>query len=234
MQQKVLIGFVLTLVIVIFIPLYWVTEPGRQDAAKERFKTESIQRGAELYTVNCAACHGSMGEGTIGPALKGNPLDAEAMTKVTIEGVAGTGMPAMGESEGGSLTAHQINDVVTFMKNWDQSLLDTTIPPSSSQPSSDSSSAVVAAGEKLYQTNCAFCHGTNGAGGMKIGDSTATDIRFNALNDMYNGDWSLAEDAILDGKDEEGENLDEEMPRWKGKLSNTEVDNIIAYLQTLR
>ncbi len=92
----------------------------------------------------------------------------------------------------------------------------------------------VAVGKQLYDTNCASCHGDNGAGGKKIGDATSADIRFGPLNDMYNGDWSLAKGAILDGKDEEGEDLDAAMPRWRGKLSNEDVDNIIQYLKTLK
>lgn len=104
----------------------------------------------------------------------------------------------------------------------------------SNSKTASSNSEMVAAGKQLYETDCASCHGIDGAGGMKIGDATAADIRFNALDDMYNGDWSLAKDAILNGKDEEGEDLDDEMPLWKGKLSNTEVDDIIAYMKTLR
>ncbi len=42
MQRKIFIGLALTLVIVIFIPLYWVTEPGRQEAALARQQAEEV------------------------------------------------------------------------------------------------------------------------------------------------------------------------------------------------
>jgi mono/diheme cytochrome c family protein len=92
----------------------------------------------------------------------------------------------------------------------------------------------IAEGQQLYLANCASCHGTDGAGGKNIEGATAADIRFAALNEMYNGDWSLAKRAILDGKDEEGENLAAAMPRWRGKLSESQVDDIVQYLQTLK
>jgi cytochrome c oxidase subunit 2 len=94
--------------------------------------------------------------------------------------------------------------------------------------------AAIAAGKQLYQTYCASCHGANGAGGIKIGEATSADIRFTALNDMYSGDWSLAKRAILDGIDEEGEDLDAAMPRWRGQISDSDVSAIVQYLQTLK
>jgi mono/diheme cytochrome c family protein len=91
----------------------------------------------------------------------------------------------------------------------------------------------VSSGQLLYQTDCASCHGANGAGGLKVEDETSPDIRGPALAEMYSNDWSLAKRAILDGKDEEGEDLDSAMPRWRGKLSDADVNAIIQYLQTL-
>lgn len=94
-------------------------------------------------------------------------------------------------------------------------------------------STAVAAGQELYQADCASCHKANGAGGLKLGEATAANVGFAALNDMYKGDWSMAKRAILDGKDEDGNPLDAAMPRWRGKLSDQEVADIVAFLQTL-
>ncbi len=94
MQQKILIGLTLTLIIVFFIPIYWVTEPARQEAARERQQVEAVGRGAELYTSSCAGCHGSEGEGKIGPALKGTQLDEDNLEKIIARGVPETGIAA--------------------------------------------------------------------------------------------------------------------------------------------
>jgi mono/diheme cytochrome c family protein len=123
LQQKILIGLALTFFIVLFIPVYWATESGRQEAAGERQKAEAVARGAEQYILQCAVCHGPAGEGTLGPALKGSRLDDNALEKTITRGIAGTAMPAMGAEDGGALKKHQIKDLVIFIRNWDQSLI---------------------------------------------------------------------------------------------------------------
>ncbi len=89
-------------------------------------------------------------------------------------------------------------------------------------------------GQQLYTTNCVACHGTTGAGGVKLGDATSADIRGPALADAYKNDVSLIKRAILTGKDQDNEDLDAAMPRWQGKLTDQNVADIIAYLQTLK
>jgi mono/diheme cytochrome c family protein len=51
--------------------------------------------GKQLYSQNCASCHGAGAEGAFGPDLRGlDPMDADAMSKVK-NGVKGK-MPAFG------------------------------------------------------------------------------------------------------------------------------------------
>ncbi len=69
---------------------------------------------------------------------------------------------------------------------------------------------------------------------MKIGAATSADLRQSALQPMYHNDVALLRRSILDGVDENGKPLDPAMPRWKGQLSDTQVDSIIAYLKTLK
>lgn len=89
-----------------------------------------------------------------------------------------------------------------------------------------------AQGKTLFATNCASCHGQNAAGGLKIGSATSADLRWDKLGKMYHGDVALIRRAVLDGKDEAGADLDPVMPRWRGKLSDAQVNAIIAFLQT--
>jgi len=95
MQKKIFIGFLLTLIIVIFIPVYWATEPGRQKAASENFKAAAAAptpaptptpkadtaalkaKGEEIFQktaggVGCQYCHGKDAKGgNLGPDIRG-------------------------------------------------------------------------------------------------------------------------------------------------------------------
>ncbi len=96
-----------------------------------------------------------------------------------------------------------------------------------------STTAKAGKGKALFETNCASCHGANGAGGVKMGSANSADLRAPGLEKTYHKKNALLRRAILDGKDEKGGSLDTAMPRWRGKLSVQEVDAIIAFLETL-
>lgn len=88
------------------------------------------------------------------------------------------------------------------------------------------------AGKAIFLKDCSVCHKPDASGGIKLGDAKSADLRAPELETTYHeSDASLA-DAILNGKDEDGEALDKVMPRWKGKLSATQVADIIAFLKT--
>lgn len=42
--------------------------------------------GAATYKAKCAACHGPMGEGKVGPAVKGTALTADQIVEVITKG----------------------------------------------------------------------------------------------------------------------------------------------------
>ena len=69
--------------------------------------------GAEVYSANCAMCHGADGEGGVGTALVDSvPGSSESyLTDVVTNGVEGTSMTAYGST----LTQEEIDDVVQFM-----------------------------------------------------------------------------------------------------------------------
>src|SRR5262249_34792205 len=87
--------------------------------------------------------------------------------------------------------------------------------------------------EKLFKSDCVSCHKANGSGGVKLGNATSADLREPDLEDAYKTDEAIAA-AILDGKDEEGKDLEKVMPHWRGKLSDAQVTDLIAYLKTLK
>ncbi|WP_199178520.1 c-type cytochrome [Acidimangrovimonas sediminis] len=90
-----------------------------------------------------------------------------------------------------------------------------------------------ASGKQLYIGDCSSCHRASGAGGLKIGEATSADLRAPALEVMYRHDDRLLLRAILSGVDEDGEALDQAMPRWQGTLSKQQANAIVSYLKQL-
>lgn len=88
------------------------------------------------------------------------------------------------------------------------------------------------AGKKLFLSHCSVCHKADASGGIKLGDTKSANLDSPGLEDQYHKDDTLIRRAILDGKDEEGGDLDKIMPRWNGKITDVQVADIIAFLKT--
>lgn len=77
--------------------------------------------GAELYTLNCAGCHGTAGKGGLATALSVpaylNSHDATSMTRSTREGIPNTAMRAFSKANGGALTDEQIALIVLYLRS---------------------------------------------------------------------------------------------------------------------
>jgi mono/diheme cytochrome c family protein len=79
-------------------------------------------RGAQLYTQNCAVCHGEQGEGRIGATLakswSGVRPDLSIRAAIA-NGVPGAAMPAWSQANGGPLSDPQIDDIVSYILSWE-------------------------------------------------------------------------------------------------------------------
>lgn len=108
---------------VLAFPFYRLYEPsGREEARALQFQSLAAQ-GEQIYSINCAACHGLNGEGGIGPALNSQQFlqatsDEQTRTLIAV-GVPGSQMSAYSLDYGGPLTSEQIKAVSTFIHTWE-------------------------------------------------------------------------------------------------------------------
>lgn len=148
------------------------TSLGDRYHPKDRVRAEKLGErefatdGATLYGTFCAACHGQAGEGKRYPGLApfpaiGNPdfleiAPDELIAETVKRGRPGRRMPAWGEGEGG-LRPDEIAAVVRHVRALGPAYRDDGKPRRWVR-------GEVLEGRRLYQANCAGCHGEAGRG----------------------------------------------------------------------
>jgi plastocyanin/mono/diheme cytochrome c family protein len=150
------VGFLATLVIVLFVIVYYFYElgvPGVPDSARLTKESQvqavtSVERGYNIYEANCARCHGAQGQGFANEA--GAPplneqdklfahLNPQYLTSVLTEGgryVCGNAkslMPVWSNANGGPLNYQQIDDVIAFIRATNEHTY-TVRDPSTNEP----------------------------------------------------------------------------------------------------
>ncbi|MEV4948373.1 cytochrome c [Streptomyces sp. NPDC053755] len=139
--------------------LYAAFAPAGTAKADETAQSLAIEEGKKLYSVGCASCHGTGGQGTSdGPSLVG-------VGSASVDFQVGTGrMPA--QQPGAQVpkkkviyTQAEIDQLAAYVA----SLGAGPITPKKSQYSPDG--ADIARGGDLFRSNCAQCHNFTGEGG---------------------------------------------------------------------
>jgi mono/diheme cytochrome c family protein len=215
-NRYLIVGLVFTLFILAGFGFYVMTENNRMEAAAASFQAERIQHGREVYTEQCANCHGAQGEGGVGTALNNktllkNTFD-DVLFSVIRSGVPSTQMPAWSVDFGGPLTDEDIRSVVAFIRAWEPTAPD--VEPEAFEPSPER-------GALLFATTCVVCHGENGLG-TEDGPAINDPDRLSSLdNDWYRG-------VIRNGRPAKG------MPTWGTVLSPNQVEDLIALVDAWR
>ncbi len=214
-RRQILIGLGLTLVTIVALGIAWLTEPTRMAQASEDVTKASVQQGRQIYVANCIPCHGTRGEGGVGPALNDKVLLSKASDEV-LAGFIAVGrpnslMPAWSQQNGGPLTDEDIRYVVSFVRAWQPTapeVLTTTVTPDASR------------GLDLFNGTCFICHGENGHGG--IAPAINNPDRLSQLDD----DWYRQ--TINGGRPAKG------MPTWGTVLSSDQIEDLIALIDAWR
>jgi plastocyanin/mono/diheme cytochrome c family protein len=122
----------------LFIPLFWLGLNNDQATSQADAYQLTLHRGAALFGTYCLQCHGSTGQGLIGPQLNGSAnvakLSDDDLTRIISAGVPkstnlsdlggqGLQMPAWSQLYGGPLTADDISYLVALIRSSDPAYL---------------------------------------------------------------------------------------------------------------
>jgi mono/diheme cytochrome c family protein len=200
---------------------------GSQYVSAQTSGNDQVEEGARLYTENCAVCHGPDGQGRVGATLAKDwpSIRPDLRVKTTIEnGIAGSPMPAWGQSNGGPLSESEIDALVAYILTWETggppeiptSPAYAPRPPITPVPQVEGDPN---RGGVLYDENCQVCHGPNGEGRIgarlaKAWVSTRPDLE--VKNTISTG----IEGTI--------------MPAWSqsngGPLTEGEINDLVAFV----
>ncbi|WNI15180.1 cytochrome bc1 complex diheme cytochrome c subunit [Actinacidiphila sp. ITFR-21] len=151
--------------------LYAALAPAPQAHADDSAQSLAIEQGKKLYSVGCASCHGTSGQGgSDGPSLVG-------VGAAAVDFQVGTGrMPA--QQPGAQIEKHpviytqaQIDQLAAYVASFG---------PGPAVPTKDQyspSGADSAKGGELFRTNCSQCHNFVGKGGALTSGKFAPSLK---------------------------------------------------------
>jgi len=100
-------------------------------------------------------------------------------------------------------------------------------------PPKETNAATLASGEKIYQEDCAKCHGKNAEGDpqwRKVGpDGLYPPPPLNGTGHSWHHSRAVLHDTIKNGSPQGQGN----MPAWGGKLTDAQIEAVISYIQSL-
>ncbi|MDE3198202.1 MAG: cbb3-type cytochrome c oxidase subunit II [Acidobacteriota bacterium] len=188
----------------------------REGASPALDRAAGGQSGADLYTHNCAGCHGARGEGD-GPGATGlhpKPANLAAhdyttarLSFVLWNGVAGTSMPAWRD-----LAAPDRSALAVYVMSAHRAAPEPSLPPD-----------ILDLGERVYRANCTQCHGDRGAGD----GSAVSELRIVPANfQLERPSIAASLHALRNGV--EGT----QMAPWTERLNEAELSAVAYYVRT--
>lgn len=198
----------------------------------------SVAAGAHDFTqFACAQCHGERGRGGVStdvPALSqvGKELTVAQLTQIINHGLGESAnpkkpyMPVWGQV----ISAHQVSDLVAYIRAGLPSVPGTTPPPVIT-----GQGAAVEGGLLYQRYGCVNCHGPNGLGGVP--NPQSPDKAIPALSgadffEEFNTDKKII-DVIRSGS-VLGQAPIVSMPHWGGIIPDSQLQALVAYIKTLK
>lgn len=196
------------------------TEPYDVILADEALMETVRDTGQQLFGDNCAACHGRDGKGRANyPDLTdddwlwgGGPELIEQTMRVGINTAHPetrvAQMPAFGRDQ--MLDRDQVRSVAAYVYSLSH--------PESSTPENLER---IQAGQEVFVTTCAACHGDNAEGSQEMGAPDLTDSYW-----VYGGDLDTIISSVHGGR--QGH-----MPTWDERLTTAEIRTLAIYVHDL-
>jgi cytochrome c oxidase cbb3-type subunit III len=182
--------------------------------ALDREMAKPIIRGGIVFKNYCVVCHGERGDGAARAAKLYSTLNL-AITPRTADyygRIIRLGGEAVGASEfmppwQEELSQEQINDVIAFLAVI---------------------SSPVQRGDVVFKTNCVLCHGVRGDGkgrAAPLFHPAPADLTLSDKPDEYKRRIIRMGGAAL--------HRSQGMPAWGERLTNREIEDVVAYLRTI-
>lgn len=261
-QLEIFFGLILvSIAVAVIIYVGFTQEEGMAEQARSQH-AEAIEVGAELFETNCSGCHGLKGEGIPGlaPGLNDPHFFTNRLDEVGWEGTledyivstVSTGrpvstrpelyvgggkpaMPAWSQQFGGPLRDDQVQNLSTFILNWEATALGDVELAELPTPSAEEAADPIARGEQLFvASGCGGCHAIEGTSYGEVGPNL-TQIAGVAATRK---DGVSAEDYIRESIVSpnvfvvEGYEPNTMPQNYGQQLSNRELNDLIDYLLT--
>ena len=176
----------------------------------------ALAGGEAAFGDNCAPCHGGGAQGFVGyPTLRDDAWiwggSMQGIQQTILHGIRSDDpqtrmsmMPAFGEL--GMLNREQILDTVQYVM---------------SLSGNEEDAEAAARGQELYATNCAACHGPDGAGNQALGAPNLTDELW-----LYGGDKDTLVETITYSRAGM-------MPAFSERLDPATIKKLAIYVHSL-
>ena len=198
--------------------------------------SQEVAVGARAFTqFSCAQCHGPRGDGSVSADVPGlqavaSTLTSQQLTQIIEHGAGVSSDPTKPYMPvwKGVVSKGQINALVAYIKAGFPAV------PGTAVATVPTDQGDVVAGMVLYDSfGCVNCHGPNGLGGVPNPASPDGTIPPLVGADFHNefDDQAMA-DVIRSGS-VLGNAPIVSMPHWGGILTDTEVNQLIAYIDSL-
>ncbi|MCB9455530.1 MAG: c-type cytochrome [Anaerolineaceae bacterium] len=179
----------------------------------------ALADGLELYAANCVSCHGPNLEGSsIAPTLNTDVIrqtDGFELARIIEQGVPGTLMAGWSNA----LTSEEISALVQLLQRWDEVQNMGVAVPVVEVPPIDMSPEIIASGARLFNITCTSCHGTGGYGTVMAPALNNSLFLTTTSDTQIHQIIAMGVPGTI-------------MPAWSSRLSDTEINALIAYMRS--